>query len=557
MKNIHKLLISVIVATVAAAHCAQTNSVTASAPFEVSSRAANSEILTRTTYVKSPKGQTVPQVHHVTKIASGLNYWDGAAWTPSDPTFQVSPDGQYVYANKLQTKIQLAANLAANNSVIVTTPDGTVLNTTPIAIGLYDAVSGNSITIASITNCSGTIIGRNQVLYENAFNGLSGDIIYTLERGSFSQDIVWRQNIDPADYNFPTNSTRIQIFTAFNSPAPQQIARPLYVETNQAVRAQMASPDFIDHTLRFGQLKFGPGRAYSTTSTNRFNGAPIAKDFESINGQPYLIESIEYSDIKKLLQTLPRVSMSKPTKPRNHSHERKEAFNQQSPDHKGAGNRNPELLVIPTPGSATKARFAIKSAKEKFAETKESKGVIADYVALPATEPDPMVFQGDETYFVDGAADFDNVILEGGTCVKYPNDTTAYVEVDGTLTCETSEFLPATLTAADDDSIGQSMSGIWPGYTGTIQSGGYANPALNIVAPGGESTALNNLRVENAVTGIYSMTDVTVTNLQILNCGDAFYLYDEYSTTLENVLVANASTAIGGYIASGELIGKR
>jgi hypothetical protein len=241
----HFLTVVALLLAFAASCGAQTNTVPPPTQWSIVSRAADSEILSQTTSHPSPTGQAVQQVHHVTRIASGLNYWDGTAWQRSDPTFEMSQDGQYAYANKVQMKIQLAANLATTNSVTITTPDGIVLSTTPVAIGLYNAASGSATIIASITNCSGTLISSNRVLYENCFNGLSGSIMYTLERGSFSQDIIWQQNIDPSDYNFPTNSTRIQIFSAFDSPAPQEIARPLYVETNEAVRAQMASPDFI------------------------------------------------------------------------------------------------------------------------------------------------------------------------------------------------------------------------------------------------------------------------------------------------------------------------
>jgi hypothetical protein len=205
------------------AQISQTNTAPAPAQtgYTVSSRAADSEVLTETVQKSAPNGKTITQVHHVTRIASGLNYWNGTAWTPSDSTFQISDDNQFVYANNVQAKVRLSADLATSNSVTITTPDGIVLGTTPVAIGLYDAVSGNSLFLASITNCTGALVGSNVVVYENAFNGISGNIIYTLQRGSFSQDILWKQNIDPADYNFPTNSTEIQIFSAFNAPDPQ------------------------------------------------------------------------------------------------------------------------------------------------------------------------------------------------------------------------------------------------------------------------------------------------------------------------------------------------
>ncbi len=545
MKTTLKLgfyFLSSIVAATCGAQTAQTVTapVPVPTPYKVVHSDENSDILQQTFYQTTPNGKAVPHVRLVTRIATGLNYWDGSEWSPSDPTFQISPDGQYVYGNKVQTQVQLLANLAASNSVVITTPDGIVLSTTPVAIVLYNAVSGNSTIIASITNCSGTLISSNQVYFENAFagDGISGDILYTLQRGSFSQDIVWKQNINPADYNFPTNSTQIQIFSAFNSPAPQETARPLYVETNQAVRAQMASPDFIDHTLKFGQLKFGPGRAFSTTATNSFAGAPIAKDFETINGQSYLIESVEYSDIQSQLQslttnaTVPRTSkLKRQSRPAERD---KEA---------AARAKGMQFLALPLPNSITKARFAINLGKKRLADVMKAKSVISDYIAVPATGPDPMVFQSDQTFFVDGPADFDDVVLEGGCVIKYPNIPGAYIEVDGNLTCQTQPYLPTIFTAADDDSVGQSMSGVWTNYTGTIQPGGYAVAALYFP---GNSAALSNLRILHAVTGIYGYGDMMVTNLQIMNCGYGFYIASQNNSLFENLLIANVNCAFGG-----------
>ncbi len=467
----------------------------------------------------------------------------------------MSPDGQYVYANKIQTRVQLAANLAASNSVVITTPDGIVLNTTPVAIGFYDAISGSSTIIAAITNCSGTLISSNQVLYENALtgDGISADILYTLQRGSFSQDVIWKQNINPADYDFPTNSTRIQIFSAFNSPAPQEIARPFYVETNQAVRAKMASPDFIDHTLKFGQLKFGPGRTFSTAATNRFAGAPIAKDFETINDQSYLIESVEYSDIESQLQSLTNAAVSRTSR-----------LKHKGRDHKEFASRVKELkfLAIPIPHSTRKAIFAIDSSKNRLADAMTPKAVMADYIALPATEPDPMVFQSDQTFFVDGPADFDDVVLEGGCVIKYPNDTSAYVEVDGNLTCQTQPYLPAIFTAADDNSVGQGMSGVWDNYTGTIQSGGYANPALDVEGSdfggGHNSVQLENFRFCFAQQACVFNANFNggigpcFHDCQILNCGGGVLcnLFDDSFVLFANCLIANVNVV--AYDSDGE-----
>jgi hypothetical protein len=111
-------------------------------------------------------------------------------------------------------------------------PDGIVLHSTPVGIGLYDAASGQSAILAGITDCSGVLVSSNQVVYENAFNenGVQADVVYTIAQGSFRQDIVFRSRLNPADYDFPTNTTRIQIFTEFyGAPQPDRIVRPIRI----------------------------------------------------------------------------------------------------------------------------------------------------------------------------------------------------------------------------------------------------------------------------------------------------------------------------------------
>jgi hypothetical protein len=77
----------------------------------------------------------------VVEIATGMNYFDGQNWIPSDPPFEVGADA--FIAQRMQHKVSLNANtLNAIGVVTVTTPDGIVLRSTPVGIGLYDAASG-------------------------------------------------------------------------------------------------------------------------------------------------------------------------------------------------------------------------------------------------------------------------------------------------------------------------------------------------------------------------------------------------------------------------------
>lgn len=252
----------------------------------------------------------------VTEIATGMNYWDGQEWTPSDPSFEVSADGTAFVAAKIQDATRLAADLNSVGAVTVTTPDNVTLRSTPVAIGLYDAASGQSVIVAAITNTMGVLVDPQHVAYNKAFvgGGFVVSVVYSLpDTGSFHQDVIFvafDPGFDPTVWGFAaasTNTLQIQIFTEFyDCPQPVMLTNFLYVEQDPAVRASMVSPDLLDYTLDFGDYTFGLGRAY-TTSTNASAGVgvPVAKDFVTSSGRTYLVESIPYRWLAAELQSLP------------------------------------------------------------------------------------------------------------------------------------------------------------------------------------------------------------------------------------------------------------
>lgn len=148
-----------------------------------------------------------------------MHYWTGQEWAPSDPSFTLTPEGDAFVAGRVQHQTRLAANLNVAGAVTVTLPDGPVLRSTPVAIGLFDAASGRSAILAGLRDCATALVSSNQVVYEGAFNenGVTADVVYTLENGSLAQDIVITGRLDPAEYGFPTNAVRLQIYTELHS----------------------------------------------------------------------------------------------------------------------------------------------------------------------------------------------------------------------------------------------------------------------------------------------------------------------------------------------------
>lgn len=444
----------------------------------------------------------------VIEMATGMNYWDGQQWTPSDPRFEITDDA--FVADKLQQKVRLSADLNTIGAVTVVTRDGITLRSTPVGIGLYDAASGQSAIIAATTNCSGVLVGDNRVVYENAFNGICADVVYTIECGSFAQDVVFTGRLDPADYGFPTNTTRIQIFTEFyNPPEPDSVLQPLRVEQDANVRSRMASPDLVDEVLGFGEFVIATGRAATLANISKSDapGAPVAKQFSTIAGRTFLIESMENGLVQADLKGLPDCGVE--TASVNKTRKGKLA----------------ELAIPSASKAAHQASAAPKSSViRRMAQAGADKraGFVVDYLAtIGGTLSGTRVFQGDTTYFLTNAVTCSGAVtIEGGAVFKFPTNSTSYLKLTGTVTCKTSSYRPAIFTAGDDDTVGDPITtNIWSGYTGTIRTNGYGNPALWVYYL--SSPALSHLRFRYSQIGVQvegSSVSSTFSHAQLVNC---------------------------------------
>jgi RHS repeat-associated protein/uncharacterized delta-60 repeat protein len=419
----------------------------------------------------------VEEPGRIVEIATGMNYWDGQQWLASIARFEAAGEG--FVANQLQYMVSLNDNLNRVGSVTVVTHDGVVLHSTPVAIGLYDAASGRSTIIAGIRNSEGVLVQSNKVVYESAFSGLLGEgvcanVVYTIERASFEQDVVITGRLDPGAYGFPQETTRIQIYTEFyEAPRPDRIRRPLYVEEREEVRRRMESPDLVDEVLGFGEFVLATGQAFASDAPPGAVGAPVAKELVTREGRTFLIESVEYSSIQQQLKSLP------PCLPRRASID------------KGGGKaKKLNYAAIPTAARKdTRADAAPKSGAERMARTAfaKSSGVVIDYIAtVGGTLNSPVPpFKGDTTYFVSGAVVCNGAVtIEGGAVFKYKHQTVtpvgfASIKFNNTITCKTSTYRPAIFTAVDDDSVGETLNGYsGSGYQQPVRTDGYANPAV-------------------------------------------------------------------------------
>lgn len=446
------------------------------------------------------------QAHGVVEIATGMNYWDGQQWTPSNPIFDISPDGSAFIANQVQHRVKLAGNInTIGGAITLVTPDGIVLKSTPVAIALYDSASGRSGIIAGITNSTGVLAADGkQVVYENAFDSICADVVVSLDRGSFEQDVVITGRIDPSDYGFPTNTTRIQVITEFyDAPVPDEVTHPIYVEQNASVRQRLADPDVMDKLIGWGEFGLATGQAFvAGTAPDNGSAVPVAKDFRQIGGRTFLIESAVYGPLAKSFSSLPDCR----------------------PAGASLGPRKDLwrlALANPTIPEANQSPSGAAMAKLASTVVKRSTGVIIDYIGtLGGNITSNVVFRGDTTYFVSGAVYCNaSVTIEGGAVFKYPK-TTAFLQINSSPTCATSAYRPAIFTAGDDESIGDSVQGVWAAWTGTVDTNTcYANPALLINYASAQLTNLRFSYCKDAIKLYVPIGDLpSVSDCQLVSC---------------------------------------
>jgi hypothetical protein len=223
------------------------------------------------------------------ELESGMNYWSGAQWVPSEPGFYQDQDGAFL-ADKVLARTILSPDINVAPALTITMPDGLEIGCSPVAMTLYDATSGSLAVLAGITNSLGVLIDTNRVLYDQAFSGagVCAAIVYTVEKGSIAQDVVFTGRFDAAALGFSTNHRlRVQVWTEISRPPsePDIIRQPIYVERDQAVRNRMVTPDLMDELIGFGQLVFGPGFAYTMPTEDLPNGtqAAVGKELATVD----------------------------------------------------------------------------------------------------------------------------------------------------------------------------------------------------------------------------------------------------------------------------------
>ena len=467
--------------------------------YAITTKDGNSQVWEKTEYEPSADGKQIPHVHRYTELATGLNYLKDGQWTASKEEIQVLPDGGAA-AVQGQHQVYFPGDIYQGQIELIT-PDGKHVKSRPMGLSYDDGQ--NTVLIAELKDSVGYLVSSNQIVYPDAFTDFKADLRYTYTKAGFEQDIILREQPPiPATFNMDPDETHLQLLTEFFDAEP----------TKQRT-------EDTDTQLSFGQMTMVRGKAFSTDNTSA-KGIPVSKSWAKLSGRDFLIEELPVSSMAEELEALPvSPQLSKVNSP--------------------IRNKLSATRLLPPVRLAQVTTNTIQLAKADF---NQQKGFVLDYQTINANKTN-FTFQGDTTYYLSGSLSLGGTnTFEGGTVIKYASGVQLGIAYwvynhNAYIDCRASAYRPIVMTAKDDNTVGETISG----STGS-PSGYYAGYALNLDEVAG---TISNFRISYAQNGIMAAYS-SVINLrdgQIINCQNGVAC-DGESGKFRNLLFANVQNAI-------------
>ena len=486
------------------------NSTSASPPaYQIVDQGPNHRVWQRVTQVAGADGKLYPRVEKYTELASGLNYINSSGqYAPSRELIEPAADGALAQFGQFQ--VAFGNNLNSEGVISHTLANGKRLVSNVLGLAYYDQASGREVMIAGVQDSLGEIISSNQVLYPNAFAGVSADVRYTYTKSALEQEVILREQPPaPEAYGLDSATTELEVYTEFIDPPAADVTE---MDAGEAA-ANGLEPD---HDVSWGAATLGRGHAFDLDGQN---SVPVSKHYRTIQGRQVLIEKVSVESIRAALAKLP------------------EQARLNRPPSGGTGPTKMELagrtLALP------KRPLAARPGKPlQYARMTPAKGYVLDYISLSGSYTG-YTFQSDSTYYISGNLNLSGTnFFEGATIIKFASGT-SITELSAPLTpllvFKTAPYRPVIFTAKDDNATGEVISG----STGS-PSGYYANPALSLANAGYQQ--FGDFRVAYAVTALSAPgTTLRLTDVQLLNCNAGLVLSGA-AVSLNNLLFGNVRT---------------
>lgn len=524
------------------------NNIVSQSDYDVIHRGANHRELKREVIWMDESGEEITTEHTYVQLESGMHYLDESGnWQDADPTIEII-DGVAV-ASRLQQPMVFAGMTDDLNGVVdFLTNDKKRLRASPLALAYFDPFSGQDAIIATVKPVAGVVIPPNQVIYKDCFDNIEADVLITVRKDGFEQDIILREHPPaPEVFGFLNEVARLEVLTEFfEAPEPIKQTRVVDSVEDPALRALMAEPDVVDEVLSFGEMRMGSGRGFLLDEAE--DPVRINKHWESFeDGRKILFESVDYFHIEEALDQLPR-RQANALAPASGDRAGEQLSYSERARHAAAQVAQTQSVSKPkrtVPRMALSVREVVGEGIQVAAHERR-KGFVLDYTTL-GSSLSSYTFEGSNTYYCSGTVNAaGTTTFEGGTVVKFA--ASSRINIDTSVICETSMFRPAILTAKDDDSVGETISG----SNGDPGTGAYATYALyfDLNWEAASPQTLKYMRIGYASTGVYFTEDsdsghlVTHTQFHHNTTALKMDLDNGSAANLRNVLFSDNTTAL-------------
>ena len=443
----------------------------------------------------TPRGPVL-RTNSYEEVSVGMHRWTEQGWAECDPKIEPFQDGAVVRG--LQYSVIFAPNLASRGAIDLLLPDGNRLTGQILCLAYVDGP--DSILIAETKDCAAVIGGpeQNLLTYQDAFTDFDIDVQFVVNRGSFSQELLLKQQLaGPRAYGLSDNAVLVLMTEWTDIPPAEKTSQNFQIGGENG-------PILQDEQIRLGAMSFARGHAFMADVENA-GFIPVYNRLQVINGRTFLLEQVPWKQIQAEMDKLP--AQRADAKPKNNKDAILHAKNQ--PTVPAARQKRPLLKPI----QLGQAKLGTNGTQRADAGQPRPKYFVVDYDLV--TTVGSLTWKSDTTYYISSSVTVTTNIFEGGCVIKYAPTNSASLTLAGPITCLSTNYRPIILTARDDHSVGEQIGS-------AALSGYYATKALSLNSTAaGNANDLRNFRISYASVGLDTSPGsgvLTLSHAQFVHC---------------------------------------
>lgn len=507
-------------------------------PPAVSERGPHSQRIQHFSHEIDKDGKTAWRTHSYVQLGTGLNRWsvEKKQWVAAND--QLEWVGGRAIGRGTQHRVAFAANTRSPAGLVdLETPGGERIIMRPVGLAVTDA-TGRSFFLAEVKASAGELVAPNTILYRDAFDLVNASISLKTTLDGIESDIILAETIERdllEQLGIDPETAKLEVWH-------QVLKRPQFRKRVGALHRK-SGEQHEDHTVDFGGMSISAGTAFTIAADQRQmaeagNALAVAKEFVTVEGMDFLIESVPYADAAPELDQLPR-----PPAPIFHGGVETAAS---VPRRYRA--REGRTRPLPPPYSVARSDSASQVAMTSLSSSGRN-GFVIDYPITLASHSN-FTFRGDTTYYVTNRVLLTGTTrLEGGAVIKtepYNPAVQAQVRIMGDFECLTSPYQPAIFTARDDDTVGEVVAGSLGVPLTNIWYSTY-----NLYFAGTNSVELHDIQTRHGHVGVFfgNPGPHHAWNLQVFRCYRGIE-YNSGAVYLRNALLHHTRYAINPYYST-------